>query len=129
MPLTPKAFDVLLHLLGRELSVFAVLRDGVELPHHHRISQQLAGRPERPRARRGQIMLDAQEEIEKIAGQKMTEFNANERKKMVESGVKFVKFSPADEKAFVDLAYSSQWDKMTRNQSEVANILKGMISK
>jgi TRAP-type C4-dicarboxylate transport system substrate-binding protein len=75
------------------------------------------------------IMLDAQAEIEKTAGDKMTEFNANERKKMIDGGVKFVKFSPADQKAFVDLAYSAQWTKMKANQPEVAKTLEGMISR
>jgi hypothetical protein len=74
-------------------------------------------------------MLDAQAEIEKTAGDKMTEFNANERKKMIDGGVKFVKFSPADQKAFVDLAYSAQWTKMKANQPEVAKTLEGMISR
>jgi len=75
------------------------------------------------------IMLDAQEEIEKTAGEKMTEFNASERKKMIDAGVKFVKFSPEDEKAFVDLAYSAQWSKMKANQPEIAKTLEGMIGK
>lgn len=75
------------------------------------------------------IMLDAQEEIEKTAGHKMTEFNASERKKMIDAGVKFVKFSPEDEKAFVDLAYSAQWSKMKANQPEIAKALEGMIGK
>jgi TRAP-type C4-dicarboxylate transport system substrate-binding protein len=73
------------------------------------------------------IMLDAQAEMEKVAGEKMTKFNANERKKLIDAGVKFVKFSPKDAKAFVDLAYSAQWAKMKAKQPEIAKKLEGMI--
>ena len=73
------------------------------------------------------IMLDAQAEIEKTAGDKMIEFNASERKKMIDAGVKFTKFSPEDQKAFTELAYSAQWAKMRVNQPEVAKTLEGMI--
>lgn len=75
------------------------------------------------------IMLDAQAEIEKAAGDKMTEFNANERQKMIDAGVKLVKFAPEDAKSFVDLAYSAQWAKMRVNQPEVTKALEGMIEK
>ena len=75
------------------------------------------------------IMLDAQAEVEKTAGAKMTEFNANERKKMMDAGVKFVTFSPADAKAFTDLAYSAQWTKMKNSQPEMAKTLESMIMK
>jgi hypothetical protein len=74
-------------------------------------------------------MLDAQAEVEKTAGAKMTEFNANERKKMMDAGVKFVTFSPADAKAFTDFAYSAQWAKMKNSQPEMAKTLESMIVK
>ena len=73
-------------------------------------------------------MLDAQAEMEKVAGNKMTEFNADERKKMISAGVKFVKFAPEEQKAFVELAYSAQWAKMKQSQPEVATTLEKLIS-
>ena len=75
-----------------------------------------------------QIMLDAQAEIEVTAGDMMTKFNASERQKMIDGGVKFVKFSDPDRKKFLDMAYSAQWDKMTKSRPELANELRPLLS-
>jgi TRAP-type C4-dicarboxylate transport system substrate-binding protein len=75
------------------------------------------------------LMQDVQQEVEVSAGGQMTEFNAAERKKMIDAGVKFVQFGPADAQKFVDTAYAAQWDKMLKIQPEIATKLKGMLSK
>ena len=75
------------------------------------------------------LMQDVQQEVEVSAGNQMTEFNTNERQKMINAGVKFVKFAPADGQKFIDTAYAAQWDKMMKIQPEIAAKLRGMLSK
>jgi TRAP-type C4-dicarboxylate transport system substrate-binding protein len=75
------------------------------------------------------LMQDVQQEVEASAGEQMTAFNAAERKKMLDGGVKFVQFAPADAQKFVDTAYAAQWDKMLKLQPEIATKLKAMLSK
>jgi TRAP-type C4-dicarboxylate transport system substrate-binding protein len=75
------------------------------------------------------LMQDVQQEVEVSAGNQMTEFNAAERKKLVDAGVTFVQFSPADARKFVDTAYAAQWEKMLKLQPEIATRLKTMLSK
>ena len=48
---------------------------------------------------------------------------------MINAGVKFVKFAPADGQKFIDTAYAAQWDKMMKIQPEIAAKLRGMLSK
>ena len=56
------------------------------------------------------------------------EIEKNERKKMLDAGMKFIKFSPDDAKWYVDTAYEVMWEKLIKKRSETAKI-RPMVSK
>lgn len=51
------------------------------------------------------VAIELEPELAALRGKR----NAAARKKMISAGVKFIKFSPADEKKFLSAAYDSNW--------------------
>lgn len=75
------------------------------------------------------LMEQARIETEPETARLMIGFYQRARQKMIDAGVQFIRLSPADAERFVDLAYSSQWDKVTHLQPEAIAKLRQMLSK
>ena len=72
-----------------------------------------------------QTRIDTEPETARL----MTGFYNKAKQNMKNAGVQFVQLPPTDAQRLVDLAYSSQWDKVTRMQPEAIAKLRTMLSK
>lgn len=68
-------------------------------------------------------------EMEPELAQMHKDMIAASNKKMAESGAKFIKLSPDEEKKFLDTVYSAEWARLTEAQPEAVKALKDKLSK
>lgn len=73
------------------------------------------------------LILDTYLEMEPELIKLHREMIAENKQKMEESGIKFIRFSPDDAKRFIDTAYNAEWERVTAQYPDVAPLLKKMF--
>jgi len=74
------------------------------------------------------LITDTALEVERWSGDKWAAFFKSERAAMAKAGMEVIKFSPADEKMYLDTAYNAGWEAVIEKASGAAK-LRPLMSK
>jgi len=73
------------------------------------------------------LVQDTIIDMEPVVRPLYDDLEAKYRQVMIDAGIEFIKFSPADAEWFVETAYRAEWERVTEQHPEVAPILKEMF--